>query len=121
MKDKIKEYINNWKQKDYLDGIPDEVPNVLMDLNLAPSYKAICIAILKNDHSMQSLGFTPKPSIYYNELKRIEIMNRNKIYLQITISESLSIIRHNDAYRKHGIQNRVNEPTLFDILDEEIK
>jgi predicted phosphoadenosine phosphosulfate sulfurtransferase len=47
-----------------------------MRLALAPSYKAICFAILKNDHSMQSLGFSPRPSPWYMELKRIEISQR---------------------------------------------
>jgi predicted phosphoadenosine phosphosulfate sulfurtransferase len=47
-----------------------------MNDNLAPSYKSICIAILKNDHSLKSLGFIPKKSIWYNVLKRIEIRKR---------------------------------------------
>lgn len=61
----------------YSDGIPDEVPLRLMQLRKAPSYKAICIAILKNDTSMASLGFTPTSSKWYSELKRIEIEQRD--------------------------------------------
>jgi predicted phosphoadenosine phosphosulfate sulfurtransferase len=49
-----------------------------MDLGLAPSYKAICIAVLKNDHSMQSLGYSPKKSKYYSILKQIELKKRNE-------------------------------------------
>ena len=54
--------------------IPDEVPTVLMQEGLAPSYKAIAFAILKNDPT--ALGFVPKASKWYGELKRIEIQQR---------------------------------------------
>lgn len=117
MNKKIKKYISEWKQKDYNDDIPDEVPDALMDLLLAPSYKAICLAILKNDHSLKTLGFQPRVSSYYNELKKIEIQNRNIEYLPITISESLSIIEMKDIYKKYGIEYLVNSPTLFNLLN----
>ena len=57
----------------YSDDIPDEVPRVLMKLGLAPSYKAIALALLQNDMNLESLGFTPRKSIYYSILKKIEI------------------------------------------------
>jgi predicted phosphoadenosine phosphosulfate sulfurtransferase len=75
---KINEYICLWKKKGYPIDIPDEVPEELSKKNLAPSYKAIAIAILKNDHSLKSLGFTPKKSKYYSILKKIEIEERDK-------------------------------------------
>jgi len=78
MKNKINKYIETWLERGYSKGIPDEVPDNIMKLCLAPSYKAIAIAILKNDHPMKSLGFTPKKSKWYNELKRIEIEKRNE-------------------------------------------
>ena len=78
MINKINKYICSWKNKGYPIDIPDQCPNELMNLNLAPSYKAIALAILKNDHSMQSLGFTPKPSIIYSLIKKEEVMNREK-------------------------------------------
>ena len=74
----IEKYIKIWKSRDYSIDIPDEVPEELINLNLAPSYKAISYAILKNDHSMKSLGFTPKKSEWYNKLKKIEIEGRIK-------------------------------------------
>jgi len=43
------------------------------ELNVAPSYKAICIAILKNDHQLKRLGFTPQKTNSYHELKRIQL------------------------------------------------
>jgi predicted phosphoadenosine phosphosulfate sulfurtransferase len=45
-----------------------------MALRKAPSYKAIALAILKND--ITDLGFTPPASAWYSELKRIEIEAR---------------------------------------------
>jgi len=49
-----------------------------MKLQLAPSYKAIAIAILKNDHSLKSLGFEEKKSGWYHALKKIEISQREE-------------------------------------------
>lgn len=60
----------------YPDDIPDEVPISLMNRNLAPSYKAICLALLKNDHNLESLGFSAKKSEWYSAFKRVEIEGR---------------------------------------------
>lgn len=76
MRRKIGRYLKTWEARDYARGIPDEVPHELMVLQLAPSYKAICMAILRNDHPMKSLGFSPDESPWYSELKRIEIAAR---------------------------------------------
>ena len=76
MKKKIENYIKDWKKKGYSKDIPDDAPERLMQLNKVPSYKAICIAILKNDHCLKSLGFQPKISKYYSILKKIEISQR---------------------------------------------
>lgn len=65
-----------WETNCYLNGIPDEAPIRLSQLNKVPSYKKICIAILNNDHNLKTLGFEPKKSKYYHELKRIEINAR---------------------------------------------
>ena len=76
MRQKIARYIRTWKARGYSDDVPDEVPAVLMQQQLAPSYRAIATAILKNDHAMKSLGFAPDPSPWYMELKRVEISMR---------------------------------------------
>lgn len=73
---KIQQYIETWKKRGYPEDIPDEVPEKIMSMQLAPSYKAICFAILKNDHPLKSLGFTPKKSKWYSILKKIEIEGR---------------------------------------------
>jgi len=80
---KVTEYIEAWKQCGYSDDIPDEVPDELMKLNYAPSYKTIAIAILKNDLNFYSLGFPQQISEWYSALKKVEIEqreNENKQY-----------------------------------------
>jgi len=76
MKLKITKYVKQWLKRGYSE-IPDEVPDQLSQECLAPSYKAIAMAILKNDVSLSSLGFSPPKSKWYNELKRLEIQERN--------------------------------------------
>jgi|GEM_PF-1416502 len=76
MHKKITEYVEKWMGRGYSDDIPDEVPTALTQMGLAPSWKAIAIAILKNDHSMKSLGFEAGYSPWYSELKRIELAAR---------------------------------------------
>jgi predicted phosphoadenosine phosphosulfate sulfurtransferase len=77
MKRKIKNYIATWEARCYFNGIPEEAPERLDNLNKVPSYKAIVRAILKNDSSLKSLGFTQKKCSSYHELKRIELEKRN--------------------------------------------
>lgn len=69
----VQSYIDKWTARGYSEGIPDEVPARLMQLRKAPSYKAICVAILKND--LGDLCDLPV-SAWYSELKRIEISAR---------------------------------------------
>ncbi len=76
MQQRIAHYIATWRRRGYEQGIPNEVPSELMRLNLAPSYRAIALAILRNDHACQSLGYTPPHSSWYQELKHIEIIQR---------------------------------------------
>lgn len=75
---KVQKYIEDWKVKGYPDDIPDEVPNELQKQRLAPSYKAIAQALLKNDMNLESLGFTPKKSLWYSAIKRVEIAERER-------------------------------------------
>ena len=77
-KAKINEYVTTWRGRGYGDGIPDEVPEVLAKQQLAPSFKAIAIAILKNDHALTTLGFAAPQSHWYGVLKRIELEERAK-------------------------------------------
>ena len=74
--DKVNQYIKKWATCGYPEDIPDVVPDAIMRLGLAPSYKAIAIAILKNDLQFLSLGFQPKHSNWYSALKKVEIEQR---------------------------------------------
>jgi len=60
-----------WKERCYSDGIPDEVPELLSKSMRVPSYKAIAMAILRNDLNFHSIGFDQKQSDYYFQLKAI--------------------------------------------------
>jgi predicted phosphoadenosine phosphosulfate sulfurtransferase len=79
MKQKIMNYIKDWETKCYFDGIPDEAPYELEKRNKVPSYRMICRAILKNDYTLKSLGFSKKKPPIYSEFKRIELTNKGKI------------------------------------------
>lgn len=76
MQEKIHQYLIDWKRCGYSDDIPDEVPDVLMRLQLAPSYKAVAMAILKNDHALKTLGYSGTPTLWYGALKALEIKER---------------------------------------------
>ena len=76
MKTKIKNYIKTWENRCYTDGIPDEAPKRLEHLNKVPSYRLICMTILKNDCQLKILGFNRPKCNAYNELKKIELIDR---------------------------------------------
>lgn len=75
MVQKIREYIKTWQDRCYPDGLPDEVPIEISDM--VPSYKRICIAILKNDYPLKSLGLSPPKSEVYSLLKKCELRMKN--------------------------------------------
>lgn len=84
MRRRILDYISNWEKMGYSLGIPDVAPLRLEQLCRVPSYHRICIAILKNDHSLQSIGFSPKRSRYYDDLKKIELTKRG-VCIQLSL------------------------------------
>jgi len=53
----------------YKEGLPDDIGDRLMKSGRIPSYRAIAIAILSNDHALRSLGFSGKTSKYYQLAK----------------------------------------------------
>ena len=77
MKQKIQKYISDWQKKCYKDGIPDQAPLRLEQLDKVPSYRILVKAILKNDVTLKSLGFIEKKCNMYHHLKRVELENRN--------------------------------------------
>ena len=78
MLQKIKEYISKWTRQGYNQGLPDEAPLKLEALNKVPSYRKICMAILKNDLHLVSLGYSRPNCEEYGVLKRIELSERSK-------------------------------------------
>lgn len=81
----IKAYVKEWENRCYQNGLPDIAPRELESKSLVPSYHRIAIAILKNDVTLKTLGFTPKKSKYYSILKRIEINKREGKLIQLTL------------------------------------
>lgn len=79
MKKKIENYIAEWEIRCYANGIPDEAPLRLEQLNKVPSYKAIARAIMKNDVTLKTMGFTQNKCNSYHELKRQELLQKGKI------------------------------------------
>ena len=77
-KTKIVNYINLWESR-LPGGIPD-VCHIDIERNkLYPSYKQICIAIMKNDFALKTLGYESNKCLVYSELKRIELTQRGVI------------------------------------------
>lgn len=54
---RVEAYVRTWEGRCYPFGIPDDVPELLSRSNRAPSYKAIAVAILRNDLLLKSLGY----------------------------------------------------------------
>lgn len=75
---KIESYVKRWEARGYPDGIPDEAPVELEAIGKVPSYRLICICILKNDVACETLGYKREMCSAYMELKRIEIMKRGE-------------------------------------------
>ena len=79
MKTKIHQYIIKWVKKGYFNGIPDNAPLRLEHLNKVPSYRKICIAILKNDIQLKSLGIERDKCLLYDMIKKQELKERGVI------------------------------------------
>lgn len=70
----VHNYVQKWESRGYANGIPDEVPDLLMRYGLAPSYKEICVSILQ--HTPYRLAASAPNSNWYGALKGIEIDGR---------------------------------------------
>lgn len=60
-------FIKWWKKRGYPDDIPDEAPQQLENKGLAPSYRRICKALLRNDYWCKGLKFSQPKSDAYKE------------------------------------------------------
>ena len=79
MKTKLKNYVKDWENRCYKNGIPEEAPLRLELLNKVPTYRNIVKAILKNDINLETLGFSRQFCKAYSDLKRIELIDRGVI------------------------------------------
>jgi predicted phosphoadenosine phosphosulfate sulfurtransferase len=70
---RVREYERQWCSNGYRGGIPDESPQVLEKMLLAPSYRQLALALLRNDLRLHTLGFAAPSSDWYWALKRIEL------------------------------------------------
>ncbi len=84
MKEQILNYISLWERRCYSNGLPDELPNEIDDL--VPSYKRICIAIMKGD--LEYIGISRPVSQYYGMLKCIELGKQYKKPKNMTQQET---------------------------------
>lgn len=75
---RVADYLKTWGARGYDGEIPDEVPDSLTRRGLAPSYKAICSALLSNDLQLLSLGYAPKRSKWYDAIKAVEFSDREE-------------------------------------------
>ena len=78
-KDKIKKYIKSWEQKGYKNGIPDHAPSELEKRCLVPSYRYICIVLMRNPYNLEKLGLPREKCKIYSDIKREELIKKGKI------------------------------------------
>jgi predicted phosphoadenosine phosphosulfate sulfurtransferase len=58
-------FIKWWKKRGYPEDMPDEAPHELENKGLAPSYRRLCKALLRNDYWCKGLKFSqPKSDVY---------------------------------------------------------
>lgn len=70
---RFRSFLKGWRQRGYVDGIPDFAPKILEDKQWAPSWRRICKVLLRNDWWCKGLGLTqPKSEAYgkYLEMKK---------------------------------------------------
>lgn len=84
-KTKILNYIEQWEHQGYPNGIPDEVEHKLEQSGKVPTYKRICKAILKNDITLESLGYTRPRCDIYDTLKKQELIERGNVIVQLKL------------------------------------
>ena len=73
---RIAGYVRTWEARAYSEGIPDSVPDGLLNSGRVPSWKAVAMCILRNDLQLRGLGFhgkiTPWAKALADEAERNE-------------------------------------------------
>lgn len=70
--DRITKYCKSWEKRGYSDGICHAVPDNIESRNIAPSWKAISKAVLKNDYWFRSVNMTQPFSKTYGEYLKLK-------------------------------------------------
>lgn len=78
MKEKILAWVKKWEGRGYSNGIPDEADLGIELAERAPSYRRICMAIMRNDVQLESLGYTRELCAAYIAIKRDELQRAGK-------------------------------------------
>jgi predicted phosphoadenosine phosphosulfate sulfurtransferase len=76
---RFRSFIQGWKKRGYIDGIPDEAPMVLENAYWAPSWRRMCKVLLRNDWWCKGLGQTqPKSEAFqkYRDIKNQKKQNK---------------------------------------------
>lgn len=77
-RDKIILFEKWWMDRGYPDGIPDEAPYALEAKRLAPSWRRVCKALLRNDYWCKGLGFSQHKSPAYQKYQDLMRKRREK-------------------------------------------
>ena len=77
-KDKILLFQKWWSERGYPQGIPDEVPYDLEAKRLAPSWRRVVKALLRNDYWCKGLGFSQHKSDAYRKYQDLMRRRREK-------------------------------------------
>lgn len=80
MKEKVLAWVKKWEGRGYSNGIPDEADIGIELAERAPSYRRICMAIMKNDVQLESLGYTREVCHVYMALKREEFIRNGELH-----------------------------------------
>jgi predicted phosphoadenosine phosphosulfate sulfurtransferase len=75
---RVNHYVGVWESRCYSDGRPDEIEVKLMRSMRAPCYKALALAILKNDGLLTSCGYKKIKSQYEDALRNAKIKRESK-------------------------------------------
>lgn len=80
-KNKIAKYLKYYKDREYLDGIPDWQENDCRSADEYPSWRRICKVLLMNDHWCIRLSFSPTKTSHYK--KYLAMMKKRREQWQI--------------------------------------
>ena len=77
-----------WMDRGYPEGIPDEVELQLENKRIAPSWRRVCKAILRNDYWCKGLGFSQHKSASYSRYLKMMKNRRKKLEWDLDARES---------------------------------